>query len=495
MRDRFNGRGIHGDNNNIGWVSQIIEINDGLGAGTGCFRTIVNSTDAEMMTFEMQTNYEKKSFVSYDVLFRPVSLAGDDCGTGQHFPRISIHSPPACLVHEGGSGGDPCTKTGTTVSIYDTTNIVTWDELNPVSNPSGLNYDTVPDTKSDTSTIGHDIDLISRCGTERNNTPEGGLIMYPAEYEQGDPSNHKADYQDDYRFMGLKTPVVVTGWGYTCDGYPIPNKIDTVNNTKAGTFVLDNTRNRAKFMDNHLRNPFSWPTAPLDLKYDSARNVWVSGGPAESFTPEAVITVEVCANVLLGATADGLVINNLKFYRDTDGTEITDAIIQFEAKTDLSAGQEVTLIKRCDCYEMLMVGSGAVDCQAIIDNFIDGSTLNERSYVLRVDLGALGEPDCKLMEIIDCASASPMMKNPFRLGITHCFDIPSKPYYPECADAEPELFVVSSNGGAIPYQQTANPWCVEVALFGSTPWSTTFRLQWNDIGCGHTATEDVTLNG
>jgi len=213
-------------------------------------RTIVAMETMEGATYEMQHNYAEKAFMSMDGLVRPVSLDGDG------------GLPP--FVRKSGESDDAIQQ----------------DDLNPFTNPDGFNRSTVASTRSDTDTFGHDIDLVGRSGTpEYQEAPSGGLIMPIA----GFSSSGYADYRDDYRFLALRGPLVMQGWGYDTDGYPVPNKNDVAVDAAQGKFK-NSGLDANKFLDGHLKKPQTWPVAPVDLRLDRARGVWVA--PTSGASPQ-----------------------------------------------------------------------------------------------------------------------------------------------------------------------------------------------------------------
>jgi hypothetical protein len=120
------------------------------------------------------------------------------------------------------------------------------------------------------------------------------------------------------RFFGLRGPLMMHGWGYDIDGYPVPNKADepkeldnlnrpkrffltssgTNDLTKEGafeptetqqlgdiigkgyTFEGDSwTKTKTKFFHlNWAERPDLWPVGPIDLRWDEERKVWTGGG-------------------------------------------------------------------------------------------------------------------------------------------------------------------------------------------------------------------------
>ncbi len=90
---------------------------------------------------------------------------------------------------------------------------------------------------------GHNIKLVS-----------GGDVM-PANLYDG---------ADSYKPVGLRGPLVMTGWGYDIKGFPVPN--------------LDDDGQSLSFKENYLTNMASWKTGPVDLRWDEERGVWNAGG-------------------------------------------------------------------------------------------------------------------------------------------------------------------------------------------------------------------------
>ena len=61
--------------------------------------------------------------------------------------------------------------------------------------------------------------------------------------------------------IAFKGPLVVTGWGYDVNGYPLPNS----------------GQKTTQFADNYLSNPQLWKTGPVDLRWSDTRKVWFGG--------------------------------------------------------------------------------------------------------------------------------------------------------------------------------------------------------------------------
>ena len=78
----------------------------------------------------------------------------------------------------------------------------------------------------------------------------------------------------DFRFNAMRGPLVLQAWGYDTNGKPIPNANDSPIDTESGIFR--DTGLKDAFMQNWLGNPATWPVAPVDLRFDRNRGVWVA---------------------------------------------------------------------------------------------------------------------------------------------------------------------------------------------------------------------------
>lgn len=382
--DRYNGHIVNGGNNNIGFAGQIVEITDESGVGLGYYRTIVRTQDAEAMSLEMQAGYSEKALMSFDGMFRPVSMDGEGglpryarcptfsdcsgCSTVSpntfivtledtvatesggldingiyNIPRVeeclwsgvAANGIPFKVAYTGtgwvlGVNGDESNEASGVVECTDSNNPIqfTWGaslpsgytggtyeavgfnaitiyDLNPWQNPSGMPpWDKVPAERSDTSNIGHDLDIVARAGDDRNGTPVGGLGMYQAGVAQTSGIGEDAfDYRDDYRFMALKGPIIVHGWGYDCNGRPVPNLGDNETAAATGFFTPDGLDDNT-FLEGHLRKPQTWPVGPIDLRWDRERCVWVSPGCGEAAAITQAVESGIAANCSGFATQD-----------------------------------------------------------------------------------------------------------------------------------------------------------------------------------------------
>ncbi|NBQ17294.1 hypothetical protein EBU24_03185, partial [bacterium] len=208
---------------------------------------------------EMVYDYEKKAYMSLDGLYSPVSIKG----AGGYLPRytefsVGDHksSPEAPFPpYAKGSGTEDPFISGLNQNNLE----ISQKYTNPLTNKfveDGHHHEGQGQ--------GHVIEVLGRS----DKVLKDGLICNF--YDLDDDKR----YNEDYRFLALKGPLVLQSWGYDTTGKPIPNAADTESSTKEGKFVNENLQD--KFSKDWLAKPYTWPVAPVDLRFDRQRGVWVS---------------------------------------------------------------------------------------------------------------------------------------------------------------------------------------------------------------------------
>ena len=127
---------------------------------------------------------------------------------------------------------------------------------------------------------GHDI----RRGIFEGEYPDDGIEFY----EKTGPGRNKGRKDSTsggagptqikhIRPYALKGPMVMAGWGYDIDGYPVPNysQKDDLSPYKPEERVF-------QFMDDFLTRQDQWKAGPIDLRWDEVRGVWAPK-PANKF--------------------------------------------------------------------------------------------------------------------------------------------------------------------------------------------------------------------
>lgn len=97
---------------------------------------------------------------------------------------------------------------------------------------------------------------------------------------------------NNHRFFGLRGPVILHGWGYDTDGFPVPNRADEpVMNGKEPKRKNDGSilmigedpndpsvfSREDKFYNGWAQLPGTWPVGPIDFRWDRERKVWTVG--------------------------------------------------------------------------------------------------------------------------------------------------------------------------------------------------------------------------
>lgn len=288
-------------------------------------RTVVGTATLLKAQAEMVYEYGKKAYMSMDGLFGPISLAGD--GGLPRFAQYSgyISSYKTHYIPPNPPVLDP-------VKVVISGIDVDQKYLNPLQN--SFEEDEHPQHKG--SGDGHVIDIIGR----ETGVLDSGIITNF--YKQKDPDR----YSEDYRFLGLRGPLVLHSWGYDLEGKPVPNFADDEQDTKEGTFLKDGLHDY--FLDNWLKKPSTWPVAPIDLRFDRERGVWVS--PPQ----HKIVVAELENNLNAFGMATGVIVNKLadktygKDIYDKDGnliessgnSSVAKIIIEDRIGIDTEAGEK-----------------------------------------------------------------------------------------------------------------------------------------------------------
>jgi hypothetical protein len=217
-------------------------------------RTIVGGTTLAKSVGEMIYAYDKKAYMSWDGLFGPISKAGDG-----DLPRFAAYET-GCSLSSSDLPQPPYTIKDNFNQGLDEANVnISQKYLDPLTNK----FEKDQHHHSGEGR-GHSIDLVAHDET----VPTQGLIT---NFYRLDDENR---YSDDYRFIGMRGPIVLHSWGYDTQGKPIPNEIDIENDTKTGKFKKEDLKD--KFLSDWLGKPATWPVAPIDFRFDRKRGVWVS---------------------------------------------------------------------------------------------------------------------------------------------------------------------------------------------------------------------------
>tara|TARA_R110000868_G_scaffold259293_4_gene517012 strand:- start:2060 stop:7273 length:5214 start_codon:yes stop_codon:yes gene_type:complete len=205
---------------------------------------------------------------------KPEATANDDKGINNR-ASPSLVTPPVLLVE---AGDDYNVNGGQILGAGNKINKFT---LNPIVMTNG--EFSLEDAKGEGDTCGHSIDVVA-FGEE---PPIQGSSL------RATSSNFiKKNYDDDnkqlnQRFFGLRGPLMVHGWGYDREGYPVPNasgELKVLNGDMVSiTQSLDSNGGLTKpyrlnrFYKGWAQNPGAWPVGPVDLRWDNEAGVWTVG--------------------------------------------------------------------------------------------------------------------------------------------------------------------------------------------------------------------------
>lgn len=268
--------------------------NPGSGVITGSGQvTTVGSETLHKSILELRYDYAKKAFMSWDGLLGPVSISGDG-----GLPMFAKYSPNgndnalSCPISPY-----PPIKLGNSGNALDLE--INRDYLNPLTNmfEDGSHH-------HDGKGAGHAVDIVGRNEyTEEDTNKENPYIpgkgIMNSFYGQTEWDRR---YADDYRFLGLRGPLVLHAWGYDTQGKPIPNAVDDIDDIK-GSGVFASSGLKDEFYQDWLQKPASWPVAPVDLRFDRERGVWVSPPQHKIVVAQATETISAYGS------GEGILIN------------------------------------------------------------------------------------------------------------------------------------------------------------------------------------------
>jgi hypothetical protein len=214
-------------------------------------RTVIGLGSLDKTVYELRYDYAKKAYMSIDGILSPVGTSGIEDNALPVYSKFETECHKASATYPQ----PPFTKDESVPSGLDEYNLeITQKYTNPLFNPGEHHHDG--------DAAGHAIDLVGR-GKE---IPDEGMMM--------NFTDDDSKYASDYRFLGLRGPMVLHAWGYDTQGKPIPNAADVKTDAITGKF--QNSDLKDQFLKDWLQQPKTWPVAPIDLRFDRARGVWVS---------------------------------------------------------------------------------------------------------------------------------------------------------------------------------------------------------------------------
>lgn len=288
-------------------VGQTIDWRDGKRSAVGVYPF------AEI-GHEIATGYTEKAVMSLDALLRPVSIEGT-----YNFPRFGnpeASNDYADHINDLQQYHITYPSFGPIVGLRTATRDNSDGErtyhigLPPKSGEQPFIHprSKLLDEYSDSTGVGHDIDIVAKGST----VGESGIIGPIAGYNSSDES----EYADDYRFFALKGPLVMQAWGYDTEGKPIPNVGDLEEDASGGNFTKpiytdEGVGLHDRFLSGWLKKSHTWPVGPVDLRYDRRRGVWCAPPPPRF--------------VECWATGEGAVDETKNFLIETDNDQLFHA--------------------------------------------------------------------------------------------------------------------------------------------------------------------------
>ena len=233
-------------------------------------------------------------------------------------------------------GADPTQTSGPPPPVDGQTPLpITTQYLNFLLNPKEVGDETwvgYEDDRASGSVQGHDIEGVARgtAGDEWGGNYPGKLLMRAGDGDGQVAGQTDYDAYSEYRFLALRGPLMVQGWGYDVNGNPIPNEKDA--SAHIGSFKTDYTDLTNQFAENWLESADTWPVAPVDLRFDRKRGVWT--------IPSAfrLYQIETSGDIIAGSFGHGVVKSDtsdlLKPDEEGNWTQIIDPKISVKNWTD-----------------------------------------------------------------------------------------------------------------------------------------------------------------
>ena len=235
--------------------------------------------------------------------------------------------------------------------------------LNPIIMKEG-EFSLKNDAKAVGDNCGHSIDVVGF----GESAPALGQSLRAT-----NSNSISSNYADgvNQRFFGLRGPIVVHGWGYDKEGYPVPNGSGELKTLEDGTVVsvtqtIDDDGNLTepyklnRFYQGWGQNPGTWPVGPIDLRWDNDAGVWTVGSQYKNIW----VTIEVdlkgtqpTRGVVYGTDAEALPAGTrrLVFVRDSSGGYAAPRGANIYCQYDPDSGYYIPL------YNQALVASGVME--------------------------------------------------------------------------------------------------------------------------------------
>ena len=300
-------------------------------------RKIVLAPTASTMPYYQ--DYENTAAMTMDGLMRPVSNYGS-----ASLPKINTNSASCASQPTQSQGPHPPVRKAKAGNAYTPLPIEQkfLDFLaDPTSNAAFIN-----DDRAYGSSKGHDIEGVARESSTSDlwdGDSDSAMIH----------SGAQTDYASDYRYLALRGPLVIHGWGYDLHGKPIPNAVGD----SAGSYQSNQNGLKDVFKANWLEDARDWPVAPVDLRFDRKRGVWT--------IPPAFRIYQATADsdISEGGAGSAMVTKYVDDMYDEDGVKIDTPYITVNnpADCEIESGDKILAYydtAACEYWAIPMCGSG-----------------------------------------------------------------------------------------------------------------------------------------
>lgn len=135
--------------------------------------------------------------------------------------------------------------------------------FNPFDNMTGISPSGSEVGNDPWTSGGHNIAFALNYDENDATYPNGSGAPVNGNFEKDHFARHTTTVSG-IRGVGLKSPMVLTGWGYDTNGNPVPEGTGVVNG-------LSGIHPEAMW------NPAVWKSGPVDIRWNESRGVWVAG--------------------------------------------------------------------------------------------------------------------------------------------------------------------------------------------------------------------------
>jgi hypothetical protein len=159
--------------------------------------------------------------------------------------------------------------------------------LNPYMVPTDTVYQYLSRSGEMTGRA-HDIDMVANGPYATGNDNFETQNIYPSTNTYGNidvpEMGGNLSNLPDMRTFALRSPLILTGWGYNTSGLPVPNEdfdreeprvVVSGSGVVLGTHSKTGEYDKTKFLDGWLQKSNTWKTGPLDVRWDEDKGMWV----------------------------------------------------------------------------------------------------------------------------------------------------------------------------------------------------------------------------